>query len=125
MNVNKSGELREFILSCLNNMLLAQASNVRSGWKSIFAVFATAGGDAEEQIAQLAFDILDRLVRSQFELVTNDFNYCVQCLVCLLEGPHSTISLGALGLLQVLCHPFTLCSREDPHPIRPSVACIG
>ena len=37
---NSNTEVREFLLSSLNHLLLAKAPNVRSGWKSIFAVFA-------------------------------------------------------------------------------------
>ena len=47
---NSNTEVREFILSSLNHLLLAKAPNVRSGWKSIFAVFAIAGGLEEEMI---------------------------------------------------------------------------
>ena len=62
---NSNTEVREFLLSSLNHLLLAKAPNVRSGWKSIFAVFAIAGGLEEEMICQQAYNALHRLVQNK------------------------------------------------------------
>jgi len=37
-------EIRELIIRCLSQMVLARVHNVKSGWKSVFMVFTTAAG---------------------------------------------------------------------------------
>lgn len=37
-------EIRELIIRCLSQMVLARVNNVKSGWKSMFMVFTTAAG---------------------------------------------------------------------------------
>jgi|MDSY01.2.fsa_nt_gb hypothetical protein len=96
---NSNTEVREFILSSLNHLLLAKAPNVRSGWKSIFAVFAIAGGLEEEMICQQAYNALHRLVQNHFVLLVHDFPDLVACLLKFVMGPYTEIALGALNLI--------------------------
>ena len=45
--------MRELVLSSVNNLLLARAPSIKSGWRPIFAVFAVAGSlDGEEALSQ-------------------------------------------------------------------------
>ena len=90
---NSNTEVREFILSSLNHLLLAKAPNVRSGWKSIFAVFAIAGGLEEEMICQQAYNALHRLVQNHFVLLVHDFPDLVACLLKFVMGPYTEIAL--------------------------------
>jgi Sec7-like guanine-nucleotide exchange factor len=41
-------EIRELIVRCVSQMVLSRAASIRSGWKSVFMVLATAAGDAGE-----------------------------------------------------------------------------
>ena len=41
----QSVEIRELIIRCLSQMVLARVDNIKSGWKSMFMVFTTAAGD--------------------------------------------------------------------------------
>lgn len=41
----QSIEIRELIIRCLSQMVLARVDNIKSGWKSMFMVFTTAAGD--------------------------------------------------------------------------------
>lgn len=38
-------EIRELIIRCLSQMVLARVNNVKSGWKSMLMVFTTAAGE--------------------------------------------------------------------------------
>lgn len=45
MRQSKAVEIRELIIRCVSQMVLARVNNVKSGWKSMFMVFTTAAGD--------------------------------------------------------------------------------
>lgn len=45
MRQSKAVEIRELIIRCVSQMVLARVSNVKSGWKSMFMVFTTAAGN--------------------------------------------------------------------------------
>lgn len=44
MRQSKAVEIRELIIRCVSQMVLARVANVKSGWKSMFMVFTTAAG---------------------------------------------------------------------------------
>lgn len=97
----RSTEIRELILRCIDNIISARAHNIRSGWKSIFTVFALASQSADEGIAQFAFDMTDHLFRTHFDLLVFDFVDVVNCLLSFAENRHHLhISLAAISHLQ-------------------------
>jgi brefeldin A-inhibited guanine nucleotide-exchange protein len=52
MRQSHAVEIRELILRCLSQMVLARVNNVKSGWKSMFMVFTTAANDADPTIVR-------------------------------------------------------------------------
>lgn len=44
---NPSMDIREFVIRCLTQMIQALGKNIKSGWKSVFLVFATAASDPD------------------------------------------------------------------------------
>ncbi|MBA0602257.1 hypothetical protein Gorai_002444 [Gossypium raimondii] len=48
MQKSDSTEIRELIVRCISHMVLSHASNVKSGWRSVFMVF-TAAADYEQK----------------------------------------------------------------------------
>lgn len=99
MNRATSTEIHELILRCLDIMILACANNIRSGWRSIFSVFSVAAGHEKQDIAGIAFEITERLMTQQFDLLIFDFVELMNCLVAFVAGTHSLISLSALARL--------------------------
>ena len=97
MNKSKSDEITELILRCLDIMVRACASNIHSGWRSIFSVFRVAAAHKKSDIAGIAFEVTERLVTQQFDLLIFDFVELMNCLVAFVAGPHSMISLSALS----------------------------
>ncbi len=45
---NPHPQQRELIVRCLAQMVQARAANIKSGWRSLFAVFAVAAYDSSE-----------------------------------------------------------------------------
>lgn len=52
MRQSQAVEVRELILRCLSQMVLARVTNVKSGWKSMFMVFTTAAADRDPMIVR-------------------------------------------------------------------------
>ena len=71
-----------------------------------FESFKTDVVSIEESIAQLAFDMIERLVKSEegFGHLANDFNDLTRGLLSFTESMHEKIALGALSLLRHAAH---------------------
>ncbi|PSC72251.1 brefeldin A-inhibited guanine nucleotide-exchange 2-like [Micractinium conductrix] len=98
-------EIRELIIRCVSQMVLARVGNVKSGWKSMFMVFTTAASDESPQIVRLAFDTVEKIVREHFHFITETetttFTDCVNCLIAFTNNPHSLdVSLNAIAFLR-------------------------
>ena len=50
------------VVRCIAQMVQSQAANIRSGWKNIFATYALAAGDADENIVALSFSSTTAIV---------------------------------------------------------------
>jgi len=88
------------VLSSVNNLLLAKAPMVKSGWRPLLAVFAIAAAlENEEALSQQAYNCVHRLVQSHFVLLVHDFRHLVACLLAFVRGPYTEVALGALNLL--------------------------
>lgn len=102
---SRSAEIRELVIRCVSQMVLARAANIKSGWKSVFMVFTTAASDDSPHVVRLAFDTVEKIVREHFALITETdtttFTDCVNCLVAFTNNPHSLdVSLNAIAFLR-------------------------
>ena len=50
------------VVRCIAQMVQSQAANIRSGWKNIFATYALAAGDSDENIVALSFSSTTAIV---------------------------------------------------------------
>ena len=73
--------------------------NIRSGWRSIFATFEAAAVQDSFEVATVAFDIAERLLKIQFDLLVYDFVELMNCLVAFVASAHTPLSLRALDHL--------------------------
>lgn len=98
-------EIRELIIRCLSQMVLARVNNVKSGWKSMFMVFTTAAGDQDPTIVSLAFDTIEKIVREHFSHITGNMSKYMCCehldpcatgvRICTVSwGMSTTVSVG-------------------------------
>lgn len=105
MRQSKAREIRELIIRCVSQMVLARVSNIKSGWKSMFMVFTTAAGDEDPQIVRLAFDTIEKIVREHFNFITETetttFTDCVNCLIAFTNNPHSLdVALNSIAFIR-------------------------
>ncbi|KAK8941983.1 Brefeldin A-inhibited guanine nucleotide-exchange protein 2 [Platanthera guangdongensis] len=105
MRKSRAVEIREVIIRCVSQMVLASANCVKSGWKSMFMIFTTASYDDHKNIVVLAFEIIERILREYFpyitETETTTFTDCVNCLVAFTNSRfNKDISLKAIGFLR-------------------------
>ena len=105
MRKSQNPEIRELVIRCISQMVLARASNIKSGWKSVFMVLTSASSDKSAHIVRLAFSTVERIVREEFRYITETetttFTDCVNCLVAFTNNPHSLdISLNAIAFLR-------------------------
>ncbi|URE00893.1 Guanine nucleotide-exchange protein [Musa troglodytarum] len=105
MRKSRAVEIRELIIRCFSQMVLARVGNVKSGWKSMFMVFATASYDDHKNIVLLAFEIIEKILRDYFpyitETETTTFTDCVNCLIAFTNSRfNKDISLNAIAFLQ-------------------------
>ncbi|KAM0945494.1 putative Sec7 domain, mon2, dimerization and cyclophilin-binding domain, Sec7 domain superfamily [Dioscorea sansibarensis] len=106
MRKSRAVEIRELIIRCVSQMVLARVNHVKSGWKSMFMVFTTASSDEHKNIVLLAFEIIEKIVRDYFpyitETETTTFTDCVNCLVAFTNSRfNKDISLSAIGFLRL------------------------
>nr|CAD1835494.1 unnamed protein product [Ananas comosus var. bracteatus] len=105
MRKSRAVEIRELIIRCVSQMVLTRVSHVKSGWKSMFMVFATASYDDHKNIVLLAFEIIEKILRDYFpyitETETTTFTDCVNCLIAFTNSRfNKDISLNAIGFLR-------------------------
>lgn len=94
-------EIRELIIRCVSQMVLARVNNIKSGWQSMFMVFTTAAGDPDPNIVALAFKTVERIVRQHFGHITGAGRQAVWRAVSAgiaARRMHRQCGLGGLGL---------------------------
>jgi brefeldin A-inhibited guanine nucleotide-exchange protein len=113
---------RELIIRCVSQMIHARASNVKSGWKSIFAVFKVAAGDPEESIVALAFATVETIMKQFFTLIAESF--FVECVSCLAAYGNNNlfkdIGLRAIASLQYCADQLAsgaVCELDVPSQV--------
>ena len=107
---SQSAPVREFIVRCVCSMISGLAKNVKSGWKSVFAVLTLAACDARRTTAVLAFEIVERVIREHFDRITETdpsvFTDCVDCLIAFTRyakednGADGVVALNAVAFLR-------------------------
>ncbi len=103
---NHSPPLRELILNSLSQMIIARASRIRSGWKSIFVTLVKAA-QTDEKLAQSSFLIIQLIFRKHFDevVLAGAFVDMVACLAecALLPGTnpaHDELVMSSIQMLQ-------------------------
>ncbi|KAK9461068.1 uncharacterized protein V1516DRAFT_674944 [Lipomyces oligophaga] len=69
MSNSRSVPAKDMVLRCLHQMILAQASNIRSGWSTMFGVFSFAVKEDTESLVQFAYENIKLIHNDDFELV--------------------------------------------------------
>uniref|UniRef100_M4C6E9 Uncharacterized protein n=1 Tax=Hyaloperonospora arabidopsidis (strain Emoy2) TaxID=559515 RepID=M4C6E9_HYAAE len=78
-------ETRELILRCVENLVLARVSNIRSGWKTIWGVLRVAAETyapgSEDRVVLLGFQVARGVLERHFDSIVDVFVDAVECLL--------------------------------------------
>ncbi|EJF62771.1 Sec7-domain-containing protein [Dichomitus squalens LYAD-421 SS1] len=118
---NSNPDIRDMVLQCLQQMIQARVHNLRSGWRTMFAVFSAASKAATERIASSAFEIVTRLNKEHFPSIVRHGSFA-DLTVCITDfckvSKYQKISLLAIAMLRGLI-PTMLespeCGFKDPN----------
>ena len=89
-------EIQDLVLHCIETMILQCAGNIRSGWRSIFAIFEVCANHASLEVAAMALRMIERLMETRFDIIFQDFVEVVNCFVVFSASAHTKLSLRAL-----------------------------
>ncbi|RAL43783.1 hypothetical protein DM860_014284 [Cuscuta australis] len=103
MRDSKSESMRKHTVDCVVQIIKSKAASIKSGWKSVFMIFAAAAEDAIEPIVEIAFENVEQVIVEHFDrIVGNCFVDCVSCLVGFAKSMCShRISLKAIALIRI------------------------
>lgn len=81
---NNSIEVKDMVLECINNMILARATQIKSGWKTIFGVLTAASKEPRESLVSKTFKMASWINNEFADEVTNQESFA-DLVVCFTE----------------------------------------
>ncbi|GAA5971918.1 hypothetical protein JCM21900_001320 [Sporobolomyces salmonicolor] len=119
---NNHPDARDMVLQCLHQMIQARVQNLRSGWRTMFGVFAAAAKVPNERIAVQAFDIVQRVNKEHFAQIV-EYGSFADLTVCITDfckiSKFQRVSLQAIEVLKALI-PMMLSCPECPLSRQPA-----
>ncbi|KAI0711073.1 hypothetical protein C8T65DRAFT_648070 [Cerioporus squamosus] len=119
---NSNPDIRDMVLQCLQQMIQARVHNLRSGWRTMFAVFSAASKAATERIANSAFEIVTRLNKDHFSSIVRHGAFA-DLTVCITDfckvSKYQKISLLAIAMLRDIIPTMLECPEcgfKEPNP---------
>eukprot|EP00049_Salpingoeca_infusionum_P023789 m.13862 g.13862 ORF g.13862 m.13862 type:complete len:1705 (+) comp6055_c0_seq1:251-5365(+) len=109
MSHNKQDSIRDMVVRCVAQMVQSKATNIRSGWKNMFFVFALAAADSDQGIVNLAFTTTQHVFETLFNvpndhrasLIASSFMDAVNCLAEFACNAHfPDLSMSAIKQLR-------------------------
>ena len=77
MNVYRT---KEYVITCIANLVLAEATSIKSGWRIIFNIFQLAAEDSSPDIIRKTFDTIVKIFQNHFSQVKENFPELAHCL---------------------------------------------
>jgi brefeldin A-inhibited guanine nucleotide-exchange protein len=77
MNVYRT---KEYVITCITNLVLAEAGSVKSGWRIIFNIFQLAAEDSSPDIIKKTFETIVKIFQNHFHQVKDNFPELAHCL---------------------------------------------
>ncbi|KAI9362470.1 hypothetical protein DFJ73DRAFT_620704 [Zopfochytrium polystomum] len=83
MGTSTDPKTKDMVLTCLQQMIQAKASSLKSGWKAIFGALSKAAQEERENLVLLGFDLVKSNYKANFETIVSNlaFSDCITCLV--------------------------------------------
>lgn len=102
MRNNPDAASKDLTLQCLQQMILTKSDKIRSGWSTMFNVFAAAASVPNAQIVSETYDLAKRIHTEYFDQVIeqDSFDDMLNCLAELAKNPRfQKAGLHAIELL--------------------------
>ncbi|KAI5952754.1 SEC7 [Candida jiufengensis] len=121
---NRSLEVKDMVLECMNNMILARASQIKSGWKTIFNVCTAGAKENKESLVMKSYKMAIWINKEYIEEVRrqDSFGDLVVCFTALAKNERfQKISLLSLDVLSRLIYEIAQYSffNESEEQIEP------
>lgn len=78
---NNNAAVKDMVLQCLQQMVLAKSSCIKSGWKSMFVTFSIAAKQPYTHVVKMTFEIMKRILDEHLEDVVqqDSFGNMISC----------------------------------------------
>jgi len=79
-NIN-SFRTKDYVLTCITNLVLAEACSIKSGWRIIFNIFSLTSDDETDQgLNKKTFDTIVKVFNNHFSQIKDNFTEFAHCL---------------------------------------------
>jgi hypothetical protein len=78
-NIN-TYRIKEYVLTCVNSLVLSEASCIKSGWKIIFNIFSLASDETQLDLTRKTFDTILKVFNNYFMQIKDYFNEFAHCI---------------------------------------------
>lgn len=116
---NDNVDVKDMVLECINNMILAKAANIKSGWKTIFGVLTAAAKEKKDGLVMKAYKLAFSISRDYNEEVTEQDSFAdlVACFTAFAKNEKfqkvGLLSLEVLSKLIVHVAKVTIETGSD------------
>ncbi|OQS02740.1 brefeldin A-inhibited guanine nucleotide-exchange protein, partial [Thraustotheca clavata] len=117
-----SMEIRELVLSCVQNMILGRVRNIKSGWKTIWGVLRVAAEtydhlEGDDHIIQMGFNISKMILETHFDRVVSVFVDAIECLLAFAvcgveEKPDVAATSNLTKMAKDAIHVLEVCLTQ-------------
>ncbi|PXF40791.1 Brefeldin A-inhibited guanine nucleotide-exchange protein 1 [Gracilariopsis chorda] len=111
-------QIREFVLTCVSQLVHARAHNIKSGWKSVFGVLALAADDKVDDIMKMGWELVDSITRKYIGSIDDVYVDAVMGITAYTRTTISTdVPIAAISLLSGHC-AFSLAEGKALSSLR-------
>ncbi|KAK6459258.1 guanine nucleotide exchange protein for ADP-robosylation factor [Scheffersomyces xylosifermentans] len=118
---NDSLEVKDMVLECINNMILARASQIKSGWKTIFGVLTAAAKENKESLVMKAYKMAN-WINKEYIIEVHAQDSFADLVVCFTELAKNErfqrVSLLSLDVLSRLINQIAQRSFGDDDVVK-------
>lgn len=122
---NENLDSRLMVLECIDNMIQAKSSKIKSGWVTIFKTFINASRDDNDQLVSKSYKMLSKINKNHFDAIYSQdaFGGLVEAYTALAcNESNQRISLHAIADMKGLINKAQNLKVETPAPVSASAA---
>lgn len=89
-------EVKEFILNCINILVLSHKNNLKNGWRVIFDLINLGLKEENKKVTSIAYQILNRIMKYNLDLIQDVFVDLIHTLTILGKKEDEQMALSAI-----------------------------